>query len=150
MVKRFFQLSTLLLAIACLPALAALSAAPTDFGAKQTGIKARILAAQSVNYRVSESTLDTGTVVREYVSNQGLVFAVSWSGPRMPDLESLLGQHFATMRAENSKFPRAGRSQVRIERPDVSIVVSGHMRAFEGKAWVQKDFPAGFSVNDIQ
>ena len=37
----------------------------------------------------------TNTTVNEYLSANGTVFAVSWRGPRPPDLSQLLGPYFA-------------------------------------------------------
>ena len=53
------------------------------------------LSATAVPYTVSEATLTDGTLVREYVGQSGVVFAVSWHGPHTPDLSSLLGSYFA-------------------------------------------------------
>jgi hypothetical protein len=148
------QLCQLLIAIAALQAgsaFAALGSGPSDFSKASEGRQPKVLAAVSGQaYHVSESTLASGTVVREYVSAKGVVFAVSWSGPFLPDLQTLLGKHFNTMVAEAGKVPRAGHSQLHIARPEVNIQSTGHMRAFQGKAWVAGDFPAGFSVSDIQ
>src|SRR5580704_12348400 len=36
----------------------------------------------------------TGTVVREYASPTGTVFAVAWQGPWLPDMRQLLGSYF--------------------------------------------------------
>ena len=48
-------------------------------------------------FRVHEMTLDTGTVVREFVALDGKVFAVSWRGPYMPNLRQALGKYFDVM-----------------------------------------------------
>lgn len=139
-------------AMVCPTAGAALGGAPTDFGVKDSGRQTRVLSADkaAANYRINESTLSSGTVVREYVAANGVVFAVSWVGPFMPDLQALLGKHVDTLNAEAAKKPRAGNSQVSINRPDVVIHSGGHMRAYEGRAWVASEFPSGFTADDIQ
>ncbi|HTD04666.1 DUF2844 domain-containing protein, partial [Undibacterium sp.] len=78
-----------LLSAYCTTACAALGGAPTDFGTKDSGRQVRVLAASKAgsNYSINESTLSSGTVVREYVASSGIVFAVSWTGPIMPDLQ---------------------------------------------------------------
>ena len=43
---------------------------------------------------VRQTALGSGTLVREYVSQDGTVFGAGWSGPRMPDLAELLGSYF--------------------------------------------------------
>jgi hypothetical protein len=88
-------------------------------------------------------TLETGTVVREYVGADGIVFAVAWSGPFKPDLRELLGRHFDDFRqASEPVAPTRGAAQV--ESGDLVVQQSGHMGAFEGRAWLQSRLPAGF------
>ncbi len=102
------------------------------------------------NYVRRETTLASGTQVREYISATGLVFAVAWEGPVLPNLKSLLGKYFATLVAETSKAPKAGRSSVAIEQQEVFIYSGGRMRAFEGAAWIPAQLPAGFSAADVR
>lgn len=129
---------------------AELGAAPTDFGRVQNGLKAHSFSTAVGNYQVIESTLPSGTVVREYVTLSGIVFAVSWNGPFLPDLRSLLGKHFNTLTTEAAKRPKAGHSQIGIERPDAVIISGGHMRAYAGRAWAISALPSGFNTNDIE
>jgi hypothetical protein len=147
-------LTTGLLVTASLAAHASLGGAPTAFhDASINGARARALAASSVtaaNYTVNSTTLTSGTTVREYVGADGTVFGVSWSGPFQPDLRNLLGDHFATMTAEAARQAHAGHSQLYVNRPDVTIESTGHMRAYAGRAWINAKLPAGFNVQDIQ
>jgi hypothetical protein len=147
----------LALSLASLPCRASLGTAPSDFGNKSVR-HARVLAATSAAtgatgsaaaYDVNTSVLDNGTTVREYVAN-GVVFAVSWTGPFLPDLRALLGQQFTTLTSETARRPKAGNSQVRIVRPDVTIESTGHMRAYAGRAWVNSLLPAGFDTSEIE
>ena len=151
-------LAGLALSLASLPCRASLGTAPSDFGNKSVR-HARVLAAASgaagastaaaAAYDVNTSVLDNGTTVREYVAN-GVVFAVSWTGPFLPDLRALLGQQFTTLTSETARRPKAGNSQVRIVRPDVTIESTGHMRAYSGRAWVTSLLPAGFDTDEIE
>jgi hypothetical protein len=104
----------------------------------------------AANYVRRETTLPSGTVVREYISATGTVFAVAWAGPFMPDLKSLLGVHFDTLVAEAAKTSAASRSSVIINRPDVVIRSGGRMGAFQGSAWIPAALPAGFSADDVR
>lgn len=140
-------------------AYASLGAKPSQFSASQFSTSqlrqgARSLAASDsanpANYTVTTTTLDSGTVVREYADTAGFVFAVSWSGPFLPDLRALLGEHFSTMNQQAASHPKAGRSQLTVDTPDVVIVSNGHMRAFSGKAWIPGALPAGFSTDSIE
>lgn len=136
-------------------AYASLGGSPSNFGATpllKQGARSFATAntAGSANYTVTQSTLDDSTVVREYSDSAGVVFAVSWNGPFLPDLRTLLGAHFDTLRSETAKQPKAGHSQVAIDRSDVVIVSNGHMRSFSGKAWIPAALPAGFSTDSIE
>jgi hypothetical protein len=143
------------LALAALPCSASLGSAPSQLG--NTSVRqARMLAAGTpaatrapASYDVSANQLPNGTTVREYAVN-GVVFAVSWHGPFLPDLRELLGRHFATLTDETARHPLAGHSQVRIARPDVTIESGGHMRAYNGRAWVNSLLPAGFNTDEIE
>lgn len=145
----------LLLPAAALPCHASLGRAPTAFpNASTNAVRAHVLAASSgasgAAYSVNSSVLPGGTTVREYVGADGLVFAVSWNGPFLPDLRTLLGEQFSTMTSEAARHPKAGHSQLHIERPDVTIESTGHMRAYAGRAWINAMLPAGFDTQDIE
>jgi hypothetical protein len=147
----------LLLPAASLSCHASLGRAPTAFPAASTNaVRAHVLAASgaaganAAGYTVNSSVLAGGTTVREYVGADGLVFAVSWNGPFMPDLRTLLGDQFTTMTAEAARHPKAGHSQLRVERPEVTIESTGHMRAYAGRAWLTARLPAGFKPQDIE
>ncbi len=128
---------------------AALGGLPEQFNTEGTTVVSSVSSAVS-NYVTRDTMLATGTQVREYVSDSGVVFAVTWDGPILPDLKALLGKYFDTMVAESARIPRAGRSPVAINRPEVVINSGGHMRAFEGSAWIPAEFPAGFTADDVR
>lgn len=135
-------------------AYAALGSAPSNFGDAPVRQGARSLAAATATgdpvYTISQSTLDSGTVVREYSGADGVVFAVSWNGPTLPDLRTLLGDKFASMTSAAAKRPKAGHSQLAVDQSDVVIVSNGHMRSFAGHAWIPSALPAGFDTNVIE
>lgn len=133
-------------------AYAALGSSPSNFGDAPVRQGARSLAAAAgaAVYTISQSTLDSGTVVREYSRADGVVFAVGWSGPTLPDLRTLLGDKFTSMTSAAGKRPKAGHSQLAVDQSDVVIVSSGHMRAFAGHAWLPSALPAGFDTSSIE
>ena len=143
-------LALLILLGQCASSYASLGAAPSDFSNDQARIKPRVLARANNSYQVNESTLPGGTLVREYVTPGGLVFAVSWSGPFLPDLRNLLGKHFTTLSDEAAKSPKAGHSQLQLARPDIVIESGGHMRAYVGRAWIPSAFPSGVTPDNIE
>ena len=128
---------------------AALGGPPEQFNTEGTTVVSSVSTAES-NYVTRDTTLATGTHVREFVSGSGVVFAVTWDGPFLPDLKALLGKYFDTMVAQSATMPRAGRSHMAVNRPEVVINSGGHMRAFEGSAWLPAELPAGFSVDDLR
>jgi len=152
--RRAFSLIFFLSLLQGAPAWAALGNSPSNFGTPttQTRLAARSLAATASDnvYTVSQSTLDSGTVVREYVDANGVVFAVSWTGPTLPDLRTLLGDKFTVMTSNAAKRPKAGHSQLAVDQSDVVIVSNGHMRAFAGQAWIPSALPAGFDTSTIE
>jgi hypothetical protein len=140
------------------PCLASLGRAPSAFAGTTTVHQARALAASgtggstsaSASYSVDTTTLANGTTVREYVGASGIVFAVAWSGPFLPDLRELLGQHFTTLTSASARQPKAGHHRVSVATTDVTIESTGHMRAYAGRAWVTRLLPAGFDTDTIE
>ncbi|MBV8658752.1 MAG: DUF2844 domain-containing protein [Burkholderiales bacterium] len=109
-----------------------------------------VKAAESAAYTVHESTLPTGTVVRQYVSPAGTVFAVVWQGPYMPDLRQLLGESFNTMVSMQAHARHAGHPAVDIGTDKLVIQSHGHMHAFVGRAYLPQSLPAGVTADAIQ
>jgi hypothetical protein len=111
---------------------------------------ARLTPSSTGSYTVHETTLPTGTLVRQYVSKAGVVFAVTWSGPFMPNLRQLMGPQFDTMVARQAKRDHAGRRLVSQHEPDLVIESGGHPRSFAGRAYLPSALPAGVAEKDIQ
>jgi len=132
-----------------LPAFAALGgdAASTDTDAAKMKGQSRAMAV--AGYTVKEITLPSGTIVREYVSTEGKVFAVGWSGMSQPDLQQTLGTYFEQYKAAASA-PHAGHHHLTIHQPELVLISGGHMRAWTGKAYVPALLPPNFSVDDIR
>lgn len=152
----------LILAAPCAASYAVLGSTPSSLGNTASPVKVRSLAAvraasasasaaspSMAAVKVTESTLDSGTVVREYAATDGVVFALTWQGKTIPDLRTLLGKHFSALTAESARKPRAGRAQVKVEGDDIVIVSGGHMRAYAGRAWIPSALPAGFTPANL-
>jgi hypothetical protein len=144
-------LLVLLLSACGASAFAGLGGAPTVPGPRILSSSATpaTTAAASAPYTDMARTLDSGTQVHEYVNAAGVVFAVSWSGPFLPDLKEELGVHFQAL-LDAGKQPGASRSQVRLQQADLVIFSGGRMGAFEGRAWVPSLLPPGFNTADIK
>ena len=98
---------------------------------------------RSDTYVVHEMQSASGTTVREYVSPTGTVFAVAWQGPWQPDLRQVLGPYFDDYQRalEARAGTRRSRGSFTIELPDLTVQVTGHPRAFSGRAFVPRLMP---------
>jgi Protein of unknown function (DUF2844) len=85
--------------------------------------------------------LANGTVVRQYLSPSGMVYAVTWRGPRTPNLRELLGTYFAQL----SRLDRArgGRHAMTLTGDDFLMRSIGRRDLFAGGAWVPSLLPSG-------
>lgn len=144
-------------------ALAAPLSAFATLGSDQASIEAdRTAMAGTANavvnaagYTVQSYTLPSGTVVREYLSGGGKVFAVGWEGPFKPDLSQLLGaRQFAAVNEGTRERNLEGRRGPMSLRPsgasNLVIESSGHMRAFTGRAWLTDQLPTGVDADAIR
>jgi hypothetical protein len=145
-------LGTALLALSVtLPAFAALGGDAASVDADVVKMKVQSRTATPVSgYTVNEMTLPTGTVVREYVSAEGKVFAVTWRGPSVPDLQQTLGAYFTTLTAAASVPHGADHHHLTVTTTDLVLQTGGHMGAHFGKAYVQSLLPPNFSLDEIK
>ncbi|WP_207005623.1 DUF2844 domain-containing protein [Trinickia mobilis] len=105
----------------------------------------------STSYSVIETTLSSGTVVREYVSTSGMVFGVAWHGPQMPDLSQLLGGYFPQFASGVQAAHAAGlRGAATVDQSGLVVHSGGHMGSFMGQAYLPQALPSGVSASDIQ
>jgi hypothetical protein len=88
--------------------------------------------------------LASGVVVHEYISPAGAVYAVTWRGPRMPDLRELLGPYFTQL---SSKSKRGGHHHATLTGTDLVVQSQGHGHAFSGRAWAPSLVPAGVKID---
>jgi Protein of unknown function (DUF2844) len=138
----------LLLSASAATAFAGLGGAPSAPGPRVLSQSA--FAVANAGYTELKATLESGTEVHEYVNAQGTVFAVSWSGPFLPDLREVLGDKFDTMVNHVQQRPGGARSQVRLQQDDVVIFSGGRPGAFNGRAWIPALLPAGFDTNAVR
>ena len=80
--------------------------------------------------------------VKEYLSPNGTVFAVSWRGPRPPDLSQLLGSYFAEYQTA-AAAPHAQRGHLLVQTENLVVETSGHMRDLRGRAYRSRPAAAG-------
>ena len=130
---------------------AAPAAAATSSAAPSAKMAAAAPLAQPGLYTLHEVVLENGTRVREYATAAGLVFAVAWDGPVLPDLSALLGGYFNTFKRETEQSRLVGRrgSPVSMDRDGLVVSSSGRMRNFFGHAYAPALIPAGVNVKDV-
>ena len=136
-------------------AVAALGQAPTPLPAASAATAARMAAispvVRSSVYTLHEFRHENGTLIQEYASLAGVVFAVSWRGPVLPDLSVLLGGYFSTFKHEIEQARSRGRrgAPVNIERDDLVVSSNGRMRNFFGHAYAPALVPYGVDIKDV-
>jgi uncharacterized protein DUF2844 len=91
--------------------------------------------------------LRSGIVVHQYVSPGGAVYALTWRGPRMPDLRELLGPYFEQL-ARRDLRPWSGHHRVSLVGSDLVVHSSGHRGSFAGRAWVPSLVPPGIDIDE--
>jgi hypothetical protein len=147
--KRFwFMLPVLVLVAIALPAWAVLGETAPSVQKDQAHLRGTLRIASAQAYTLQEIRVPYGTVVREYVSPaSGKVFAVTWNGPRIPDLRQLLGAYFPafTRAAQN----RRGHGPLLVELPRLVVQSAGHPRAFIGRAYLPQETPPGVQVETL-
>ncbi|WP_027801628.1 DUF2844 domain-containing protein [Paraburkholderia dilworthii] len=98
-------------------------------------------------YSVQLMTLPSGTLVREYVAANGIVFGVAWEGPTLPDLKTVLGSSFDAYVAGSAA--RRG-TPLAVSSSDLVVYSGGHLRAFSGYAYLPQALPAGVGPDVVQ
>lgn len=121
-------------------------AAATEAASRQLGAALRVTAGPA--FTVHELQLPSGTLVKEYLTPAGRVFAVSWSGPALPDLRQLLGSAFESYRAA-PRTPESGRSHATVNSPALVVHSAGHPRSFAGLAYLPQWLPPGVTESDL-
>lgn len=134
-----------------LPALAALGGDVSSVHEDQAQMKGSLKTTQAPAYTVHEITAP-GNTVKEYVSPAGKVFAVTWHGPFIPNMQQLLGTYFdqfaAAAKAQRESGP--GHRPVTINQPGLVFQNGGHMRSYFGKAYLPAMLPQGVTKDEIQ
>jgi hypothetical protein len=138
------------------PAYAALGSAPTyaaSTGATRTASLAQASTSNAASYTVNETTLSSGTVVSEYVSAGNTVFGLSWRGPTIAPLQTLLGSYFPSYVQGLAAVHTAnggGHGPAAVHQSALVVETGGHMGAFYGRAYLPQALPQGVSADDIK
>jgi Protein of unknown function (DUF2844) len=102
-------------------------------------------------YTVHEAVYDNGTRVQEFVAPNGVVFAVAWEGPVLPDLTLLLGRFYANFKLETEQIRLSGQrgGPVSMARDGLVLRSSGRMRNYFGHAYAPALVPAGLNIKTV-
>jgi hypothetical protein len=143
-----------ILDLAARPAHAGLGATAASIEPDRASMKGQLRSSSGAGYSVEEITTASGTVVREYVSPAGMVFAVSWSGPSMPNLQQTFGTYFtefqAAVQARRAQEPQLrGHNHLDIHTSALVVHAMGHMRQYFGVAYVPALMPTNVSISDL-
>ena len=101
------------------------------------------------HYQLHEIMSEHGGRVREYVSPDGQVIATTWSGPAMPDLKVVLGEHYPDYMA-NAQVRRASHHVFSMATSGMVLRVVKLPRGIAGAARVPALVPPGVNVDDIR
>lgn len=102
-------------------------------------------------YEMHEIQGSGGTVIREYLSPSGTVFAVSWRGQFPPPMQQILGAYFERYSAALAARPRAfGRRPLNLQEEGLVVQTAGRMRAHLGRAVLPGLLPPGLTIDQIQ
>jgi len=147
--KAFFLLCAV--AAASLPGWAALGGSAESVAADQVKFQAKHKSVAMPEYTIHEISRNDGGIIREYVTPAGKVFGIFWSGSYIPDLSQLLGSYSAEFRNTLLAQPKSfGRRPAAVHNSDLVVETGGHMRAFQGRAYVNYLLPAGVSPEIVK
>jgi hypothetical protein len=134
-----------------LPALAALGGDVSSVQEDQAQMKGTLKTTEAQAYTVHEITA-AGNTVKEYVSPAGKVFAITWRGQFIPNMQQLLGTYFdqyaQAAKAQRESHP--GHRPLNIQQPGLVVQNGGHMRSYVGRAYVPDMVPQGVNVDALQ
>ncbi len=144
-------------AVALWPCVASATLGEPEASVQTDGAKfnASIKITEHPSYRVHEVQLPSGTLLKEFVGADGKVFAVVWSGPRVPDLRQSMGRYFDEYAAAAAadaagKTTHSDRNHLQIHTSNLVVQSSGHMRALSGRAYLTQAVPSGVSLGDLR
>jgi Protein of unknown function (DUF2844) len=112
-------------------------------------MKGTLRSVDARSYVMHEITLQSGAVVREFVSPAGAVFGVAWEGPFAPDLQQLLGPYYQQAKQAVQSQQQRRRAPIVVETPGLVFVETGHPRSFHGQAYIPLLVPQGVEASAI-
>ena len=140
----------LILTLGAAPAWAVLGEQESSVSADRQFLRGQIRDEVHPGYRLHQIAAVNGAIVREYVSEAGKVFGVSWQGPYAPNMQRLLGSYFTYLQQyAQAQTGRHGGPLI-IQRDDFVFTHGGHMRWPHGRAYVPSLLPTHLSPEVVQ
>jgi hypothetical protein len=135
-----------------IPALAALGGDIATVHQDQAQMKGSLKTTQGEAFTVHEIKASAGTVVKEYATPAGKVFAVTWRGQFVPNMQQLLGSYYQQFAdaAAAQREAHPGHRPVNLQQPGLIVQNGGHMRSYFGKAYLPAMLPQGVTADEIQ
>ncbi len=137
------------LTASALPGWAALGGSVDSVATDQAKFQAKRAITRMNQYNIHLITSDDGTVIKEYVTADGKVFGVSWTGPTIPDLTQLLGTYNTEFQTTLRAQPGRRKSGM-VHNTDLMVESTGHMRAFYGRAYLNSMLPSGVTAEAVK
>ena len=141
---------SLILALHAAPAWAVLGEYESSVSLDRQYMRGEDRVTTGQGYKLHQITSPNGAVVSEYISPQGRVFAVSWRGPFIPDLQQLLGSYVTQVQQAAQAQTRWRGGPLVVRANDFVFVSGGHMRSFHGSAYVPSLLPPNVSAEVVR
>ncbi len=133
------------------PALASLGGDVSSVEVDRVHMHASVEVNNTAGYDVHQMQSPGGTVVDEYVSPEGKVFAVAWHGQFPPDMQQILGSRFQQYSdALQSQEKHLGHRPLNIQQPGLVVQTGGHMRSYFGRAYIPELLPQSVKADEIR
>ena len=142
-------LCTLIALAVPLRSVAALGGDMDSVEADRAQLHGTVRIAQMTTHSVHEIRTERGVMLKEYVSPEGHVFAVSWQGPANPDLRQVMGNYYDQF-LQATRARTQMRGPLSIHEPGLVVQMSGTMRAHFGRAYIPQMLPAQVPVESIR
>jgi len=131
---------------------AALGGDRSTLAADRDSVQGELQSTPTGPYVMHQITASSGTLIHEYETPAGKIFAVSWRGPMPPNLQQLFGTYYDQYQAAAAVSAQAHpgmHRQISISESDFVMQALGRMRSVHGKAYVPSLVPAGVSVANL-
>jgi Protein of unknown function (DUF2844) len=128
---------------------AALGANTSSLARDHAALRGTLVVTPMQGYDVHQIVSASGVTVREYATHTGGVFAVTWSGPQVPDLKLLLGSYFDRYVAL-AQTRRTGHHVLSINTADLVMTAVRFQRRATGQVYVPNLLPNGVSRRELR